>query len=86
MRSVFMFKEQKPLKVKDSFGVQSSMAKRKFFQRRLMVSLPNLIESQINSYQWFLEKGLKELLDEVNPIKDFTGKDLELTLDEYYLD
>ena len=51
-----------------------------------MVSLPNLIESQVASYQWFLEIGLRELLDEVNPIKDFTGKDLELSFGEYYLD
>lgn len=51
-----------------------------------MVSLPNLIEAQVDSYNWFLEKGLKELLDEVNPIKDFTGKDLELKIVDYYLD
>jgi len=51
-----------------------------------MVSLPNLIEGQIDSYQWVLEKGLKELFDEVNPIGDFTGKDLELSFVDYYLD
>jgi DNA-directed RNA polymerase subunit beta len=51
-----------------------------------MVSLPNLIEVQLDSYKWFWEKGLQELLDEVNPMKDFTGKDLELTLGDYYLD
>jgi DNA-directed RNA polymerase subunit beta len=39
--------------------------------------LPNLIEIQLNSYDWLLEKGLKYLLQEVNPITDFTGKDLE---------
>ncbi|HCP08952.1 MAG TPA: DNA-directed RNA polymerase subunit beta [Candidatus Moranbacteria bacterium] len=51
-----------------------------------MVSLPNLIEVQINSYDWFLEKGLKDLLKEVNPVTDFTGKDLELFFEDYYLD
>ena len=51
-----------------------------------MVSLPNLIESQISSYDWLLEKGLREILDEVCPIKDFTEKDLELSFKEYYLD
>ncbi|HAT73634.1 MAG TPA: DNA-directed RNA polymerase subunit beta [Candidatus Moranbacteria bacterium] len=51
-----------------------------------MVSLPNLIESQVNSYEWFIEKGLREILDEVNPIHDFTEKDLELSFKEYYLD
>jgi DNA-directed RNA polymerase subunit beta len=51
-----------------------------------VVSLPNLIEAQLNSYDWLLEKGLKELLSEVNPIIDFTGKDLELSFEDYYLD
>jgi len=51
-----------------------------------MVSLPNLIETQTISYDWFLKDGLRELLDEVNPISDFTGKDLDLTFREYYLD
>ncbi|PIU07591.1 MAG: DNA-directed RNA polymerase subunit beta [Candidatus Moranbacteria bacterium CG_4_8_14_3_um_filter_34_16] len=50
------------------------------------VSLPNLIESQINSYDWFLEKGLREILDEISPIEDFTEKDLELSFGGYYLD
>ena len=86
MRVVFMFKEQKPLKVKDTFSSYSSFSKRKFFKRRLVVSLPNLIEGQVDSYQWLLKEGFKELLDEVNPISDFTGKDLELTLTDYYLD
>ena len=51
-----------------------------------MVSLPNLIESQSSSYNWLLEKGLREILDEVSPIKDFTEKDLELSFRDYYLD
>ena len=51
-----------------------------------MVSLPNLIETQINSNNWLLENGLKELLKEVSPITDFTGKDLELYFEDYYLD
>ena len=48
--------------------------------------LPNLIEVQLNSYKWFLEKGLKELLGEVSPIKDFTGKNLELSFGDYYFE
>ncbi|OGI29459.1 MAG: DNA-directed RNA polymerase subunit beta [Candidatus Moranbacteria bacterium RIFOXYA12_FULL_44_15] len=81
-----MLKAQKQLKVKDSFGMESSLSKRKFFKKMSMVSLPNLIESQLDSYSWFLEKGLRELLDEVNPIRDFTEKDLELAFKDYYLD
>ncbi len=51
-----------------------------------MVSLPDLIEVQTDSYKWFWDKGLKELFAEINPITDFTGKDLELTIGDYYLD
>lgn len=40
--------------------------------------LPNLIEVQLNSYKWFLEEGIRELLDEISPIADFSGKKLEL--------
>lgn len=81
-----MSKVEKSLKVKRVFSSASSISKRKFFKPMTFVSLPNLIEIQIDSYDWFLEKGLKELLDEVNPIKDFTEKDLELSFGEYYLD
>lgn len=86
MRVVFMVKEKKVLKVRETYASTSSLTKRKFFKKQLMVSLPNLIEAQIDAYQWFLDKGLRELFDEVNPINDFTGKDLELSLTDYYLD
>jgi DNA-directed RNA polymerase subunit beta len=81
-----MLSVKKSLKVKKVFGSESSLAKRKFFKQMTMVSLPNLIEAQVDSYDWFLEKGLKELFREINPIKDFTEKDLELNFGDYYLD
>ncbi|MDP2587270.1 MAG: DNA-directed RNA polymerase subunit beta [bacterium] len=62
-------------------------AERKFFSaRRDATDLPNLIEVQLDSYRWFLEKGLRELFDELNPIEDFTKKELELHFLDYYLD
>jgi DNA-directed RNA polymerase subunit beta len=39
---------------------------------------------QRESYQWFLEYGIKELLTEVSPITDFTGKNWELTFGDYF--
>jgi len=81
-----MLKTEKELMVKDAFSQESSLSKRKFFKKISMVSLPNLIEVQINSYDWLLEKGLKDLLQEINPVTDFTGKDLELFFEDYYLD
>ena len=35
--------------------------------------MPNLIEIQKNSYQWFLDEGLKEVFDDISPITDFAG-------------
>ncbi|KKU48846.1 MAG: DNA-directed RNA polymerase subunit beta [Parcubacteria group bacterium GW2011_GWA2_46_9] len=48
--------------------------------------MPDLIAIQKQSYDWFLREGLKELCDEISPIKDFTGRDLELYFTDYYLD
>lgn len=60
---------------------------RKFFAKQHETAqLPNLIEVQLNSYKWFFEHGLKELLAEINPIKDFTGKNLELFFGDYFFD
>ncbi len=50
------------------------------------MELPDLIEVQLRSYRWFFEDGLKELFHEVSPIKDFIGRDLELSFEQYFLD
>jgi DNA-directed RNA polymerase subunit beta len=59
---------------------------RKFFTSEEQIGLPDLIEIQKTSYEWFLKHGIKELFDEISPITDFTGRDLELYLEQYYLD
>lgn len=38
-----------------------------------MLELPNLIEIQTASYQWFLDEGLREMFQDISPIEDFTG-------------
>src|SRR3954453_13857099 len=45
--------------------------------------IPNLIELQLDSFSWFIDKGLRELFDEISPIKDFTGKVMELQFLDY---
>jgi DNA-directed RNA polymerase subunit beta len=50
------------------------------------MDMPDLIKIQHDSYNWFLEEGMKDLFNEVTPIKDFIGRDLELHFDDYYLD
>ena len=60
---------------------------RKYFNSPLStIPLPNLIEMQLNSYQWFLKEGLKELLDEISPAQDSLGKTFDLFFREYRLE
>jgi DNA-directed RNA polymerase subunit beta len=47
------------------------------------ISVPTLIETQINSFEWFRKEGLRELFDEISPITDFTGKNMELRFLDY---
>ncbi len=49
------------------------------------MELPNLIHTQLNSYQWFLEQGLKEVFDEISPIEDFS-ENLVLEFVGYHLE
>ncbi|WP_142413460.1 DNA-directed RNA polymerase subunit beta [Hathewaya massiliensis] len=50
-----------------------------------VTDIPNLIEVQLNSYKWFLEEGLKEVFDDINPIQDYTGN-LVLEFVDYSLE
>ncbi len=43
----------------------------------------DLLSIQKESYRWFLEKGIKEILDEISPIEDFTEKNWTLILRDY---
>ncbi len=66
---------------------EAIIKERKFFNKQKEAMLmPDLIKIQKNSFQWFLDDGLKDLFDEISPIADFIGRDLELYFDEYYLD
>ena len=48
-----------------------------------VLPIPNLIDVQTRSFQWFMDEGLKELFAEISPITDFTGKNLELHFLDY---
>jgi len=49
-----------------------------------VLELPNLIEIQASSYQWFLDEGLKEMFADISPIEDYSGK-LKLEFIDYSL-
>ncbi|HEB01559.1 MAG TPA: DNA-directed RNA polymerase subunit beta, partial [Candidatus Portnoybacteria bacterium] len=80
-------KSKPSLGIKKTFSPRSSFSTREYFGRlRETVKLPHLIESQLRSYSWFTKEGLRELLDEISPINDWTGKDLKLEFLDYHLD
>ncbi|TAK01378.1 MAG: DNA-directed RNA polymerase subunit beta [Chloroflexota bacterium] len=58
-------------------------ARKRYARIPEVLPVPNLIELQLESFQWFIEKGLRELFDEISPIKDFTGKVMELQFLDY---
>ena len=60
--------------------------RRYFSASRDAMALPDLIEIQKRSYDWFLREGMKELFNEISPIKDFIGRDLELFIVDYSFD
>ena len=54
-------------------------------RQKEVLPMPNLIEVQKNSYQWFRDKGLQEVLDDISPIEDFSGH-LSLSFTGYRFD
>ena len=66
---------------------EKKIGNRKLFtSNHQSISMPDFIEIQKNSYNWFLKDGLVELFDEISPISGFTGDDLELYFEDYHLD
>jgi len=54
--------------------IQSGKNSRMTYSRQKEVlQMPNLIEVQKDSYQWFLDDGLKEVFDDISPITDYSG-------------
>jgi DNA-directed RNA polymerase subunit beta len=56
-----------------------------FSKIKEVADMPNLIELQLDSYKWFLDEGLREVFEDVNPISDYTGN-LVLEFIDYKLD
>ncbi len=58
--------------------------KRKYFHEpKSHIELPDLIEIQRNSYNWLMNEGIREILDEISPIFDFTEKSLKLEFTDF---
>ncbi|MFL5977422.1 MAG: DNA-directed RNA polymerase subunit beta, partial [Gaiellaceae bacterium] len=53
--------------------VAAPRARKSFSRLKHVLDLPNLIDIQKASFQWFLEEGLRETIDDISPIEDYTG-------------
>ena len=58
--------------------------RRSYSRIKEVLDLPNLIEIQTNSYNWFLDEGLRDMFDDIMPIEDFQGN-LSLEFVDYQL-
>ncbi|MFC1933862.1 DNA-directed RNA polymerase subunit beta, partial [Chloroflexota bacterium] len=61
----------------------SPVSRKSYAKLPEILEVPNLIKVQLDSFHWFQEEGLRQLLDEVSPIKDFTGNRLEISFVSY---
>ncbi len=66
-----------------TYKTASSVTRKSYAKLPHVLDVPNLIKVQLDSFQRFQEEGLKQLLEEVSPIKDLTGNRLELSFVAY---
>src|SRR5687767_13388778 len=61
-------------------NVSKEARPKKYFGRfrKPMAQIPNLVVSQVESFKWLIEKGLKEVFDEFSSIKDFSERKFQL--------
>ena len=66
-------------------GHTTSLPELKTYSRiEQVLDVPNLIQSQLQSYEWFKDSGLQEVYREISPIADYTGKKYELHFQDHY--
>ena len=68
-------------------GIKKGSASRQFFNKKKeVINLPNLVDHQNKSFQWFVEEGLGEILAEISPIDDYTGTKLSIRFKDYHFE
>ena len=65
-----------------SRGVVAPRPRKSFSRLKHVLDLPNLIDIQKASFRWFMDEGLRETIDDISPIEDYTGT-LAVEFDEY---
>jgi DNA-directed RNA polymerase subunit beta len=73
--------------VSQKLGLSANTKNKKYFKnfKEPLAPLPNLVEGQIGSYKWLIEKGLKEVFEEFKSIPDYSGKKFEFSFEKFEL-
>ncbi len=67
-------------------STNAGLSRKRFTEVVDAMEAPDLIQIQKDSYKWFLDQGVKELFEELSPIKDTFNRGLELQFTDFYLD
>lgn len=66
-----------------STGEFSAVPQKLYSRLPEILEVPNLIKVQLDSFRWLQDEGLRQLFEEISPIKDFTGNRLEISFTGY---
>ena len=72
--------------LKDTSHPAEVKTRKYFTKQKEVINLPNLVDHQNKSFQWFIEEGLGEILSEISPIDDYTGGKLSISFKEYHFE
>jgi DNA-directed RNA polymerase subunit beta len=67
-------------------GAQAKRERQFFTKKKEIINLPNLVDHQNRSFQWFVDEGLGEILSEISPIDDYTGTKLSIRFKGYHFE
>jgi len=63
----------------EPIGMLPLPQRRSFGKIPSVLEIPRLVQIQLDSFQWFIKEGMRELFEEISPISDFTGKSMDLS-------
>lgn len=72
--------------LKDTSMSREVKTRKYFTKQKEIINLPNLVNHQNKSFQWFVDEGLGEILSEISPIDDYTGGKLSISFKEYHFE
>lgn len=72
--------------LKDTSMSREVKTRKYFTQQKEVINLPNLVDHQNKSFQWFVDEGLGEILSEISPIDDYTGGKLSISFKDYHFE